>query len=107
MGWADRVGHFCTAPAERLWCTGRAFVRRLVFGFGVQLGTDQNDDDREPYPGHEADHRPERAVGLVEIPETRRIPREQRGRSEPRQGGKRASPGNPPPARLRAARAYR
>ena len=40
-----------------------------MFRFRVQLGSNQNDADRQPHPGHEADHGPEGAVGLVELPE--------------------------------------
>jgi hypothetical protein len=49
-GRPDCVGHFRAAPAERLWFANRAFAGGLVFGFGIQLGPDQNDDHREPDP---------------------------------------------------------
>src|SRR5205814_8272677 len=56
------------------------------------------------HPGHEADNRAERTVGLVESAEMARIEREDRGKTEPCQGGKGAAPGNPPPFRLLTAR---
>ena len=46
----------------------------LPLDFRIQLAAEQNRDYREPDPGHEADDRPERAIGFVVAAEVRNIP---------------------------------
>src|SRR5216684_935312 len=75
-----------------------------MFHLCIELGAHQNDDDRDPDPGHEADDRAERAIGLVVAAETRDVPREQGRSSETYDGSRYAAPGNPAPSRLGAAR---
>src|SRR6185437_1328889 len=82
----------------------RARPRRPALGFSVELGDDQDDDHRNPHPHHEADDGPERAVGLVEAAEIRRVPGKERGGGEPAESGERASPADPAPARFGPAR---
>ena len=49
----------------RFWRPGRRVARRLVLHLGIELRAEQNDHDRDPDPGHEADDRAERAIGLI------------------------------------------
>jgi hypothetical protein len=43
----------------------------------VELCSDENDDDRHPYPGHEADDRAEGAIGLIVAAEIGDVPRKE------------------------------
>ena len=82
----------------------RRVPRHLVFHLGVELGADQYDQSREPNPCHEADHRAERAVGLIVAPEIGDVPRERHGADYPGDRCERAPPCDPPPLRMLAAR---
>ena len=53
---------------------GRAVADCLMFHLRIELGAEQDDDDRDPDPGHEADDRAERAIGFVVAAETRHVP---------------------------------
>jgi hypothetical protein len=55
LSWADAVSHDCTAHAQRFLHSLSRISRSLVLHLGVELGSDQDDDDRKPDPDHEAD----------------------------------------------------
>ena len=55
LSWADAVSHDCTAHAQRFLHSLSRISRSLVLHLGVELGSDQDDDDRKPNPDHEAD----------------------------------------------------
>jgi hypothetical protein len=55
LSWADAVSHDCTAHAQRFLHSLSRISRRLVLHLGIELGSDQDDDDRKPDPDHEAD----------------------------------------------------
>src|SRR5438876_6409095 len=76
----------------------------LALVLGVDLRPDQDDDGRDPDPGHEGDRRAERAVGLVVAGEIGGVPGEQQGHRDPQQGGAGAAQGDPPPLHMGAAR---
>src|SRR5262249_15359553 len=65
---------------------------------------EQNYHYRQPYPGHEAEHRTERAIGLVVAPKMRRVPREQDRYDHPSDCREYAAPTDPAPLSLFAAR---
>ena len=71
---ADRVRHPGAPRSERLRRTDSRVAGGLVLHLGVELGAQQDHDRGNPKPGHEADHHPERAVGLVEGAEVRPVP---------------------------------
>src|ERR1700746_3208468 len=60
--------------AHRLRRASCGISRGLMLHFGVDLGADQDHDDGEPNPHHEADDRAERTVGLVVAGELRCVP---------------------------------
>ena len=66
---SDRIRHRGAALAERLFGAHRGVPRGLVLDFGIQFGSEQNDDRRHPHPHHGSDRRAERAVGGVVIGE--------------------------------------
>jgi hypothetical protein len=55
LSWADAVSHDCTAHAQRFLHSLSRISRSLVLHLGVELGSDQDHDDRKPDPDHEAD----------------------------------------------------
>ena len=55
LSWADAVSHHCTAHAQRFLYSLSRISRSLVLHLGVELGSDQDHDDRKPDPDHEAD----------------------------------------------------
>ena len=55
LSWADAVSHDCIAHAQRFLHSLSRISRSLVLHLGVELGSDQDDDDRKPDPDHEAD----------------------------------------------------
>jgi hypothetical protein len=55
LSWADAVSHDCTAHAQRFLHSLSRISRSLVLHLGVELGSDQDADDRKPDPDHEAD----------------------------------------------------
>src|SRR6266545_4480587 len=58
----------------------------------VDLGPDQDDDGRDPDPGHEGDRGAERSVSLVVAAEIRSVPGKQQRRADPQQGRGGAAP---------------
>jgi hypothetical protein len=74
-----------------------------MLGFRVQLGTNQNNDGREPNPKHECNDGAEGTVCFVVVTEILRVPREQYRNDEPRDRCDRAAPCDPPPLRFLAA----
>jgi hypothetical protein len=55
----------------------------LLLDFRIQLAAEQNRNYRQPDPGHEADDRAERAIGLVVAAEVRDVPGEQDRNRDP------------------------
>src|ERR1700730_442 len=55
LSWADAVSHDCTAHAQRVLHSLSRISRSWVLHLGVELGSDQDHDDRKPDPDHEAD----------------------------------------------------
>jgi hypothetical protein len=55
LSWADAVSHDCTAHAQRFLHSLSRISRSLVLHLGIELGSDQDHDDRKPDPDHEAD----------------------------------------------------
>ena len=47
LSWADAVSHDCTAHAQRFLHSLSRISRSLVLHLGVELGSDQDDDDRK------------------------------------------------------------
>jgi hypothetical protein len=58
LSWADTVSHDCTAHAQRFLNSLGRVSRSLVLHLGIELGSDQDDDDGKPDPDHEADTSP-------------------------------------------------
>jgi hypothetical protein len=58
LSWANAVGHDCTAHAQRFLHALRRVSRSLMLHLGVELGSNQDDDNRKPDPDHEADTGP-------------------------------------------------
>src|SRR5262249_61323355 len=71
---------------------------------GVELGTDEDYNDREPHPHHESDDGPKRPIGFVVAAKVRGVPREQDRYRDPCDGRERAAPAHPSPLRVPAAR---
>ena len=51
------VGHLRTAHSKRFGLIADRLARCLVLNLEVKLGAEQNDNDRDPNPGHEPDDR--------------------------------------------------
>jgi hypothetical protein len=103
LGSADRVRRVRSPSAERLGTSGGGVASRLVLHFRVQLCAHQDDDNRDPDPGHETDDRPERAVSFVIAAEIGDVPREQNRCSQPNNRGSYTAAAQPAPPRLLAA----
>ena len=58
LSWTDAVSHDCPAHTQRSFHSLRRVSRSLMLHLGVELGSDQDDDDRKPDPDHEADTGP-------------------------------------------------
>src|SRR5580704_18957121 len=73
--------------ARRLRRDGWLAALGLVLHLRVEFRTEQDRNGRDPEPGHKADDRAQRTIGLVEGAEARRIPGEQRRGGKPERRG--------------------
>jgi hypothetical protein len=71
---SHRIGHLSASPPQRLRCARRGVLRRLMLHLGIDLGAQKHNYGRKPEPRHEADNRPKRTVGFVELAETGGVP---------------------------------
>jgi hypothetical protein len=73
-GFAGLIVARVAANSQRLWSPRGRIADGLVLGFGVELGADQDHDDRQPNPKHKRDDGAERTVSLVEATDILRVP---------------------------------
>src|SRR3954471_528828 len=71
--WSDAIGDAGASPSPRFRRAGRCVVLRLMLHLGIDLGPEQDDNGRDPWPGHEADDGSERAIGFIEFAEVGRV----------------------------------
>ena len=102
---SDRSLGSLIAHAHRLLRSLCRVARGLMFGLGIDLRPEQDDDSGNPDTGHESDDGSKRAVGLVVAAEARDVPGDEERGGEPEDGGDEIAWRHPAPLRLIAARA--
>ena len=103
LGWPDRVGGKCLSRSQRPRLANGAIPRRLPFHLGVQFSTKEDDDYRDPDPGHKANASSERAINTVIAIEGYDIPRECGRGAYPSNRRNGTTPTDPSPLCLTAA----
>ena len=76
---SNGVGHFGAPPALWFGTPYRGVSAGLMLQFGVYLSSHEDDDNRQPDPDHETNHRAERAIGAFEITQIGRVKRKCNG----------------------------
>ena len=79
LGGANGVGDHGPARADRLFRADRRVARRLVLGLRIEFGAEQDHDDRQPEPHHQADRGGKGTVSRAVVGKARKIEGQGRG----------------------------